>query len=169
MSDSRETRLKRRPSKAKSDVALKKKRIGGKFVPADPEAAKKKKEELDRLRIASEGFNETDLITDEDREYFGSDSKMFFERALQKAPTWYEALKYAKELKPLQHASLQSLEVKQEVEIKDARVLWMWGDAQEVIQGVATTLIQQKAEDAVSDTIQAEQNSGTNTPEPEKV
>jgi hypothetical protein len=51
-------------------------------------------------------------IQDEDRDYFGYDSKKFLERALLRASTWEEGLKYAKELRMLQHPSLQSVQTK---------------------------------------------------------
>lgn len=53
-----------------------------------------------------------DAITEEDREYFGTDSRKFLERALLHAQTWEEGLKYAKELRALQHASLQAVQTK---------------------------------------------------------
>jgi len=54
----------------------------------------------------------SDKITDEDREYYGLDSKKFLERALLRARTWEEGLKYAKELRAMQHASLQAIQTK---------------------------------------------------------
>lgn len=51
----------------------------------------------------------TNSIADEDKAYYGSDSRKFLERALLKAKTWEEGLKYAKELRMLQHPSLQSV------------------------------------------------------------
>ncbi len=54
----------------------------------------------------------TGKISDEDREYFGEDSRKFLERALLRAKTWEEGLKIAKELRALQHASLQSVQTK---------------------------------------------------------
>lgn len=51
-------------------------------------------------------------ISEEDREYFGTDSRKFLERALLKAKTWEEGLKIAKELRALQHASLQAIQTK---------------------------------------------------------
>jgi hypothetical protein len=51
-------------------------------------------------------------ITEADRDYFGTDSRKFLERALLNAETWEEGLKYAKELRALQHASLQAVQTK---------------------------------------------------------
>lgn len=50
-----------------------------------------------------------EFINDEDREYFGTDSRRFLERALLKAQTWEDGLKYVKELRSLQHATLQAV------------------------------------------------------------
>ncbi len=55
-----------------------------------------------------------DEITDIDREYFGTDSKKFFERALLNARTWEEGTKYAKELRNLQHPSLSAVQSRSE-------------------------------------------------------
>ena len=54
----------------------------------------------------------SDKITDEDRDYYGNDSRKFLERALLRAKTWEEGLKYARELRALQHASLQTVQTK---------------------------------------------------------
>lgn len=62
------------------------------------------------VRGRPKGTTTTDNITDEDREYYGTDSRKFLERALRKARTWEEGLKYAKELRMLQHPSLQSVQ-----------------------------------------------------------
>lgn len=53
-------------------------------------------------------------VQDSDREFYRTDSKKFLERALYKASTWEEGLKFAKELRMLQHPSLQSVQTKQE-------------------------------------------------------
>lgn len=58
------------------------------------------------------GSISTDKITDEDREYYGTDSKKFLERALLRAKTFEEGLKYAKELRMMQHPSLQSVQTR---------------------------------------------------------
>lgn len=55
-----------------------------------------------------------DEITNDDRDYFGTDSKRFFERALLKSKTWEEGVKYAKELRTLQHPSLSAVQSKTE-------------------------------------------------------
>lgn len=51
-------------------------------------------------------------ITDEDRAYYGVDSRRFLERALLRASTWEEGIRIAKELRALQHASLQAIQTK---------------------------------------------------------
>lgn len=51
-------------------------------------------------------------ISEEDRDYFGYDSRKFLERALLRASTWEEGLKIARELRALQHASLQAVQTK---------------------------------------------------------
>ena len=56
----------------------------------------------------------SDKIREEDREYYGTDSRRFLERALLRAKTWEEGIKIAKELRALQHASLQAVQVKSE-------------------------------------------------------
>jgi hypothetical protein len=142
MSDSKATRQKRIPSQKKSEIASKKIRVNGKFVSADPEAAARKKEELERIRIATEGPTSTDVIPAEAREEFGTDSKKFFEVALKYAPTWYEALKYAKELKPLQHAALSSIEVNQQVEVTHKVLRWQWGEETSLIEAEASLPIE---------------------------
>lgn len=64
------------------------------------------------LRGRPKGSISTDKITDEDREYYGTDSKKFLERALLRAKTFEEGLKYAKELRMMQHPSLQSVQTR---------------------------------------------------------
>ncbi len=58
------------------------------------------------------GTLSSDKINDDDREYYGTDSRKFLERALLRAKNWEEGLKYAKELRLLQHPSLQSIQTK---------------------------------------------------------
>lgn len=60
------------------------------------------------------GSNTSDKINEEDRTYYGTDSRKFLERALLKAKTWEEGLKFAKELRMLQHPSLQSVQTRTE-------------------------------------------------------
>lgn len=52
------------------------------------------------------------VITDEDRAYYATDSRRFLERALLRAHTWEDGLKIARELRALQHASLQAIQTK---------------------------------------------------------
>lgn len=120
-------------STKKSLVALNRRRVNGRFVSDDPEAAERKKQEKDASRIKDNGFNETDVISPEDHAYFGKDSKKFFEIALEKAPTWYEALKYAKELKPIQHPALQSIQAKTETIITKKILRCEWFDDSQLI------------------------------------
>lgn len=58
------------------------------------------------------GTFSSDKINEEDREYYVTDSRKFLERALLRAKTWEEGLKYAKELRMLQHPSLQSVQTR---------------------------------------------------------
>lgn len=58
------------------------------------------------------GTTTSDKIQEEDRNFYGTDSKKFLERALLKARTWEEGLKFAKELRLLQHPSLQSIQTR---------------------------------------------------------
>lgn len=58
------------------------------------------------------GSISSDKVHDDDREYYGTDSRKFLERALLRAKTWEEGLKYAKELRMLQHPSLQSVQTR---------------------------------------------------------
>lgn len=53
-------------------------------------------------------------IRDEDREWIGGDSRRFLERALLRAETWEEGLKYAKELRAMQHPTLSAIATKAE-------------------------------------------------------
>ncbi len=111
-------------SEAKSKIAQEKVRVNGRFVSTDGRTKSAKE------KVQTE---EAYKITDEDREAFGADSKAFFEWALTKAATRYEAAKYAKELMRFQYPSLSSQEVKTEVEITQAQVKWIWAEASEVV------------------------------------
>lgn len=130
-------------SKAKSDAAMQKPRVGGKFVAKDPDAAAKKKaakeialRDADTKRIAENGFTPADMISEEDRERFGSDAFKFLEVALSKAPTWYEGLKYAKELIARQYPTLQAIQSKQEIEITTKVLRWQpqWDETGDTIE-----------------------------------
>ena len=142
----------KKPSEVKSEIASKRERVNGRFVSANPESTDKKNSKVDKPAVETEY-----IITEEDRLVFGNDSKAFFEWALTKAATRYEAAKYAKELMRFQYPSLQAVEVKQDVEIKDARVQWIWGEAQEVLQIQQQESI--KVIDAISNTLQTESSS----------
>lgn len=58
------------------------------------------------------GTVSSDKINEDDRDYYGTDSRKFLERALLRAKNWEEGLKYAKELRMLQHPSLQSVQTR---------------------------------------------------------
>ncbi len=151
-------------SEKKSEVALKKKRVNGRFVAADPEALQRKKEELERNRIALEGFQDQDRISEEDREKFGDDAYEFLKVALSKAPTWYEGLKYAKELLSRQKPALSSIETKGDLTV--TRVLrWSWEDdpSAKLIEQEETLSLDDRTAD--NSTVQAEQGSDVPTPE----
>ena len=89
---------------------------------ADPEV----KAEYDALAVSTKfqpgksgnpagrpkGTVSSDKVQDDDRAYYGTDSRKFLERALLRAKTWEEGLKYAKELRMLQHPSLQSVQTR---------------------------------------------------------
>ena len=126
MAVSKKDRLKRVPSKVKSDIANTKPRVGGKFVSADPEKAAKAIREKEEQELIERMIKESDMITDEDREYIGTDSAKFFERAMQRSLTYYEGAKYAKELKPIQHPSLQSIQSKVDLEVTEKVLRWQW-------------------------------------------
>ncbi len=123
-------------SEAKSRVAQEKVRVNGRFVSKDGRT-KSAKEKVQTEEVYK--------ITEEDREAFGADSKAFFEWALTKAATRYEAAKYAKELMRFQYPTLSSQEVKQEIEVTKSQVKWIWGDANEVVEHVTTEQLTQEA------------------------
>lgn len=64
------------------------------------------------LKGRPKGSFNTDRITEEDRAYYGTDSRKFLERALLRAKSFEEGLKYAKELRMMQHPSLQAIQTK---------------------------------------------------------
>jgi hypothetical protein len=70
-----------------------------------------------------------EMITEADRDYFGTDSRKFLERALLNAETWEEGLKYAKELRALQHASLQTVQTKMD---KTHTITLRWSNSDEI-------------------------------------
>ena len=117
-------------SEAKSIVAQSKPRIGGRFVSTknvdaglvSAEVAKAKKVPTIKKEDV---IIDNRAISDEDREAIGTDSKKFFELALKNSRTWYEGAKYAKELKPLQHPSLQAQHIKQDI-ATELVIKWDW-------------------------------------------
>lgn len=106
----------KKPSQAKSEVAYKRERVNGRFVSLHPkqenigepnspiQSAQPQGQDTTIVNAPEELYE----ITDVDRARFGSDSKAFFEWALTKALTRYEAAKYAKELMRFQYPTLQS-------------------------------------------------------------
>jgi len=127
-----------KPSQAKSQVAQSRQRIGGKFVPKDPEALEKKKEDLAKILNEADSLS-SDMISKEDRDYINGDPMRFFEVWLKKAKTFYEGSKPAKEMMAYMYAALKSMEVKQEITVTQARVLWQgYEEPQKVIEDVLT-------------------------------
>jgi hypothetical protein len=113
-------------SEAKAKVASERPRVGGRFVSLDPEKADKLKKQAEDIELALAGSENPDVITEEARAYFGTDSQKFFELALQNSTTWFDGYKYAKELKNLQHPTLSAVQSKQEVEVTTRRLVWDW-------------------------------------------
>lgn len=124
-----------RPSEAKSKVAAEKVRVNGRFVSTDPKTAEKKKEELATI-LNNADMLKSDAITEEDRELIGDDSLEFFKLAMMRAKTYYDGAKYAKELLAKQYPSLQAVEMKQEIEITQAKVMWIYDAPTKVIESV---------------------------------
>lgn len=127
-----------KPSQAKSEIAQTRQRVGGKFLPKDPEAVEKKKEDLAKLLNEADSLT-SDMISQEDRDYIDGDPMRFFEVWLKKSKTFYEGSKPAKEMMAYMYAALKSMEVKQEITVTQARVLWQgYEDPQKVIDDVLT-------------------------------
>lgn len=155
------------PSEAKSEYAIARPRVGGRFVSTkDPEAglldaeiklAKKmpviKKEDV---------IVDNRAISDKDKEYIGTDSRKFFEVALANSRTWYEGAKYAKELKPLQHPSLQSTQVKADI-VTEIVVKWDWDGTPE------GALIEHNESVEDIHTLPANETAADDTHEPQEV
>lgn len=116
-----------KPSKAKSEVATKRVRVGGRFVSTDPKALAQKKEELTRQAAAMESLQE-DFITPEAKEAIGDDSYEFLKYAMMHAKTYYEGAKYAKEILSRQHPALQNVQSQQEAETPTRVLRWSWED-----------------------------------------
>lgn len=166
------TSLDTKPSKAKSDVARARERVGGRFVPKDPEEAARKKLEATETRIKTEGFNANDEISEEDRETFKTDALEFFKLGLYRAPTWYEGLKYAKEILKYQYPTLSSIDNNTTVTVTQKVLSWQWGHEDESqLIAEERLLIDGDATDAASntDTVQAIENSSPDSQEPEEV
>lgn len=134
----------KKPSMAKSLVAQARPRVGGRFVPINetkestsasketdaPEetnaSSKKRKAQKQKEITKEELIYDTRVIAEDDKDFIGDDSRKFFEMALRRSRTWSEAYKYAKELKPLQHPSLQATSIKAEVEVTRKVLTWEW-------------------------------------------
>lgn len=117
------------PSEAKSEVAVRKVRgPDGKFIPADPIQQAKKLDALKEVEVLNAKLSDETRIPDEDKDYIGNDSRKFFEKALERAPTWYEGYKYAKELKAIQHPSLQAIQANIKAEITTKVLKWEWDE-----------------------------------------
>ena len=90
-------------------------------------------------------------ISDEDRAYFGEDSRKFLERALLRAKTWEEGLKIAKELRALQHASLQAIQTKTDT---THTIMLRWSTPAELASNERSMLelsVDEKKEEALPD------------------
>lgn len=118
-------------SPRKSSVAAERPRIGGRFVKLDddgnivlPEVkeAPPKEDSLSERDV----LMDTRIISPEDKDLIGTDSKAFFERRLLSARTWYEGEKAAKELLKIQHPSLQAVAMKQEVTVTKKELRWSY-------------------------------------------
>lgn len=158
----------RKSSQKKSEIATKRERQGGKFLCKDPEKAEQKRKEKEELELLQEAVEASETITDEDRAYIGTDSAKFFEMAMQRSRTYYEGSKYAKELKPIQHPALQSIQSKQEVEVTTRVLRWSWEDDPTVIEA---EVIEKLVDDRTNSdsTLQTEQSADVTAQEPEKV
>lgn len=149
----------------KTIEALERPRIGGRFVSKNPEVRKAKEAREEILR----DIDRSAFISDEDREYIGSDSKRFFERAMQNASTWVEGMLFAKELKPLQHASLSAQQITQEVVVTKKILKWSWDEEETPVIDVTPTEV--ITDDRTSDrsALQADAFTSEDTQKLEKV
>ena len=119
----------REPNELKSEVAVRKVRgPDGKFLPSDPVQAEKKVKAIEEVQRLQAQLDEAKQISEEDREYIGNDSRKFFEKALERASTWYDGYKYAKELKPIQHPSLSSVEANVKQQVTHKVLKWAWDE-----------------------------------------
>ena len=150
----------RDPSEAKAEVAQKKVRgPDGKFLPSDPIQAEKKVKAIEEVQRLQAQLDETKQISEEDREYIGNDSRKFFEKALERASTWYDGYKYAKELKPIQHPSLSSVEANVKQQVTHKVLKWAWDDNIESLPAI--TVIEVTDEHSRNlDTVQAQPDTG---------
>lgn len=113
----------------KSLIAQTKPRIGGRFVKLDENGelvtnSKNKKVEED------EGVDLADLamdrrkLTDEEKEYIGTDPMRLLEVGLKNARTLSEGIKYAQALIKYKHPSLSAVKSQVDVEVSDKRLVW---------------------------------------------
>lgn len=145
--------------------ALNRPRVGGRFVSLNPEVNKAKEARNEMIKtIDKSGF-----ISDEDREFIGTDSRKFFERAMQNAQTWVEGMIFAKELKPLQHASLSSQQITQEVVVTQKVLKWQWDEPQAIIDVEPIERLENNDDGSDRSPLQADAFTSENTQELEKV
>ncbi len=124
------------PSKAKSNIAIKRKRdLSGRFIPKDKlRAAEQKQVKLDtetEVTLLRDQLNGEERIPEEVREAIGSDSRKFFELALANVTNWTDGYRYAKELRTLQHPTISSIQPDKKGEATEKVLKWEWDDITE--------------------------------------
>lgn len=120
----------------------------------DPSSGKFKPGQSGNMKGRPKGAAKSHTINDEDREFYGTDSRLFLERALARATTFEEGLKYAKELRMLQHPSLQSVQTQVD-NYHTITLTWDFGSAtnqvehkptrEKVLEHVGKAIIQKEA------------------------
>lgn len=115
----------------KSIIAQSRPRIGGKFVKLDDKGQlvtnKKKKiettddnEEIDLMDLAMDRRP----LTEEEKEYIGTDPMRLLEVGLKNARTLSEGIKYAQALIKYKHPSLSAVKTENENITVDRRIVW---------------------------------------------
>ena len=115
----------------KSIIAQSRPRIGGKFVKLDDKGHlvtnKKKKiettddnEEIDLMDLAMDRRP----LTEEEKEYIGTDPMRLLEVGLKNARTLSEGIKYAQALIKYKHPSLSAVKTENENITVDRRIVW---------------------------------------------
>ena len=117
----------------KSIVAQTKPRIGGRFVKLDENGElvtnssdskkKKKVEEDDDVDLAELAMDRRKL-TDEEKEYIGTDPMRLLEVGLKNARTLSEGIKYAQALIKYKHPSLSAVKSQVDVEVTEKKLVW---------------------------------------------